>query len=223
MSCSGEGPDTSSTSSDRRSTRFVSRLAARGDEAMRNGDVEHARDLLVQGLSLWRGDALADVMYHEFAQAEIARLTATRLAATEGRIDADLALGRAAGLIGELEGLVRTHPLREHLRAQLMLALMRSGRQADALRAYQSARDVLVAELGLEPSEELRELEAAILQGDETVVRPDLSPESPQPRTNLRVPLTTLVGRHDDLDALRPLLHTKRLVTLVGPGGVGKS
>src|SRR5262249_33996170 len=87
----------------------------------------------------------------------------------------------------------------------------------------QSAREVLVAELGLEPSEELRELESAILQGDESVVRPELSPESPQPRTNLRVPLTTLVGRHHDLDALRPLLQTKRLVTLVGPGGVGKS
>jgi predicted ATPase/DNA-binding SARP family transcriptional activator len=198
-------------------------FASRGDEAMRDGDVEHARELLVQALSLWRGDALADVAYHEFAQAEIARLNEARLAATEGRIDADLALGRAAGLIGELEGLVRTHPLREHLRAQLMLALVRSGRQVDALRAYQSAREVLVAELGLEPSDELRELESAILQGDETVVRPELSPESPQPRTNLRVPLTTLVGRHHDLDALRPLLHTKRLVTLVGPGGVGKS
>ena len=113
---------------------------------MRHGDVEDARDLLDQGLSLWRGDALADVAYQEFAQVEIARLTEARLAATEARIDADLALGRDAGLIAELETIVRAHPLREHLRAQLMLALIRSGRQADALRAYQSARAVLVEE-----------------------------------------------------------------------------
>jgi predicted ATPase/DNA-binding SARP family transcriptional activator len=198
-------------------------FAARGHQAMRNGDVEHARELLDQGLLLWRGDALADVAYREFAQFEIARLTEARLTATERRIDADLALGREAGLIGELEGLVRAHPLREHLRAQLMLALVRSGRQADALRVYQSARAVLVEELGLEPSEELRALESAILQGDATVVRPNLAPESPHLRTNLRMPLTALVGRRHDLDALRPLLHARRLVTLVGPGGVGKT
>ena len=104
-----------------------------------------------------------------------------------------------------------------------MLALIRSGRQADALRAYQSARAVLVEELGLEPSEELQALETAILQQDDTVGRRVLVVESPRPRTNLRVPLTRLIGRRHDLDALRPLLQAHRLVTLVGPGGVGKS
>ena len=166
---------------------------------------------------------LADVAYEQFAQVEIARLTEARLVATEARIDADLALGREAGLISELEQLVLAHPLREHLRAQLMLALARSGRQAEALRSYQSARAVLGDELGLEPSEELRALEAAILQQDEAVVRRDTATRCARPRTNLRTPLTTLIGRRDDLDVFRPLLHAQRLVTLVGPGGVGKS
>jgi predicted ATPase/DNA-binding SARP family transcriptional activator len=201
--------------------RFES-LAARGHEAMRGGDVGHARELLDQALALWRGEALADVAYEEFAQVEIARLNEARLVATEARIDADLALGREAGLISELEQLVLAYPLREHLRAQLMLALTRAGRQADALRSYQSARAVLGEELGLEPSQELRALESAILQQDETVVRSDAA-ASPRPRANLRIPLTTLIGRRADLDALRPVLHEQRLVTLVGPGGVGKS
>ena len=198
-------------------------LAARGHEAMRSGDVAGARELLDEALKLWRGDALADVAYEEFAQVEIARLTEARLVATEARIDADLALGRGADLISELEQLVLAYPLREHLRAQLMLALARSGRQADALRSYQSAREVLGEELGLEPSRSCGSSKPRSFNKTKQSFAATPRPRRRAPRTNLRIPLTTLIGRRHDLDALRPLLHTQRLVTLVGPGGVGKS
>src|SRR4029079_4815570 len=144
-------------------------LASLGHEAMKTGDATRARELLDQALSIWRGDPLVDFAYEEFAQGDIARLAEARLVATEVRIDAELALGGDITLISELEQLVGAHPLREHLHAQLMLALSRSGRQADALRVYQRARDVLGADLGLEPSAELRELEVAILQQEQSV------------------------------------------------------
>jgi predicted ATPase len=198
-------------------------LAAQGYEAMRAQQPERARELLDTALGLWRGNALADVAYEQFAQADIARLAEARLVATEVRIDADLALGRLSGLIGELEQLVLTYPLREHLHAQLMLALSRSGRPAEALRAYQSARTILNEELGLEPSAELRSLEEAILRQDDQVVRPAGEHVSAGARTNLRTPLTPLIGRQHDLTALRPVASGQRLVTFVGPGGVGKS
>jgi predicted ATPase/DNA-binding SARP family transcriptional activator len=198
-------------------------LVTSGHEAMRQGDPARARGLFEDALRLWRGDPLADVAYEEFAQPDIARLLEARLVAIEVRIDADLALGRDTALIGELEQLVVAHPLREHLRAQLMLALSRSGRQAEALRAYQSAREVLGEELGLEPSAELRALEAAILQQDHAVVGREGEATSGRPKTNLRTPLTTLIGRTLDMEALRPVVRAHRLVTLVGPGGVGKS
>src|SRR6266508_6085138 len=121
-------------------------------------DTGAAADLLRDALELWRGPALADVGYEEFAQTEIARLEELRLVALEERIEADLRLGRHTALVAELEALVREHPLRERLRRQVMLALYRSGRQADALKAYRVARETLLDELGLEPSVELREL-----------------------------------------------------------------
>jgi len=121
---------------------------------------------LTAALALWRGPPLAEFAYERFAQPEIARLEELRLATLEQRIAADLELGRHAELVGELESLVQEHPLRERLRAQLMLALYRSGRQAEAVAAYQSARRALVEELGLEPSRSLRELEQAILRQD---------------------------------------------------------
>jgi len=198
-------------------------LASRGHEAMRVGDALRAHELLEEALSIWRGDPLVDFAYEEFAQGDIARLAEARLVATEVRIDADLALGRDVALISELEQLVGAYPLREHLHAQLMLALSRSGRQAEALRAYQRARDVLGEELGLQPSAELRDLEAAILQQHESVVRRESDARQSRARTNLRTPLTAMIGRDQEMDALRPILQTRRLVTLVGPGGVGKS
>ena len=122
---------------------------------------------LGEALELWRGEPLADLRYQSFAQPEIARLTERRVAALEDRIEADLAIGQHHELVGELEWLVAHHPYRERLHGQLMLALYRCGRQADALHAYQQARSTLVEQLGIEPGPALRELERAILAQDE--------------------------------------------------------
>jgi DNA-binding SARP family transcriptional activator len=130
-------------------------------------DSQHAAELLREALSLWRGAPLADVAYEAFAQMEIARLEELRFAALEQRIDVELALGRDQQLVGELEGLVGEYPLRERLRGQLMLALYRSGRQAEALAIYEDGRRLLDDELGLEPSESLKRLQRAILAHDD--------------------------------------------------------
>jgi predicted ATPase/class 3 adenylate cyclase len=146
-------------------------LLAEGRSARAAGDPA-AGETLREALSLWHGPPLADFRYEPFAQAEIGRLEELRLAALEERIDVDLDLGRHAELVGELEGLVSLHPLRERLRGQLMLALYRSGRQAEALDAYQETRRALVDELGIDPSPPLRELEAAILRQDAALALP---------------------------------------------------
>ena len=157
--------------------RFA-RLADDGRAALHVGDFTAAGAALRDALDLWRGPALADFLYEPFAQVDIARLEDLRIAALEDRIEADLAVGRHADLVAELESLVDAHPLRERPRAQLMLALYRSGRQADALAAYRRARDTLVEELGIEPGPALRELEAAILRQDETLL-PDAAAVAP--------------------------------------------
>ena len=131
-----------------------------------------ALEALEQALALWRGPVLADLSYEAFAQAEIARLEDLRVAAVEQLIEAKLALGRHAEVVGQLETLIVEHPYRERLRAQLMLALYRCDRQADALQAYQDARRKLVEELGIEPGERLRELESAILAQDAALAVP---------------------------------------------------
>ena len=135
---------------------------------------DDASDRLREALALFRGPVLADVAYEPFAQGEIARIEELRLEALEARIAADLGRGRHAGLVPELESLVRSHPLRERLRAQLALALYRAGRQADALEVVREGRRKLVDELGLEPAEELKVLERAILAHD-----PELEPPGP--------------------------------------------
>ena len=142
------------------------RLVDEGRSLLARGLPADASERLHDALSLWRGPALADFAYESFAQAAIARLEEIRLAAVELRIDADLALGRHDELVGELEALVAEHPLRERLRRYLMTALYRSGRQAEALDAYQDARRALVDELGIDPSPALQELERAILRQD---------------------------------------------------------
>jgi class 3 adenylate cyclase len=136
----------------------------------RTADASARAERLRSALALWRGPALADFAYEQFAQAEIGRLDELRLTALEERIDADLELGRHGELVGELEALVTEHPLRERLRGQLMLALYRAGRQADALAAYRDGRRLLREELGLDPGEELRKLERAILKQDAALV-----------------------------------------------------
>src|SRR5438128_2455935 len=146
-------------------------------------DLDRFRLLVEEGafesaLALWRGPPLADFSYRRFARAEIARLEELRLGTLEERIDGDLAAGRHAELVGELEALVGEHPLRERLRAQLMLAFYRSGRQAEALEAYQEARRALVEELGIDPGRELRELHQAILNQDPALDLEDIPQEA---------------------------------------------
>jgi YVTN family beta-propeller protein len=142
------------------------RLFREGREALARGDPVEAAAILESALALWRGAALADLLYEPFAATESERLEERRLMALEDRIDADLALGRSVELVPELEALVREHPLRERLLGQLMLALYRSGRQAEALAALQGARHRLAEELGLEPGPQLLELEHRILEHD---------------------------------------------------------
>ena len=139
-------------------------LVADGRRALAAGQAEHAATLLRDALSLWRGPPLAELAFEPFAQAEIARLREQRLAALEARVEADLAAGRHAAVVGELQALVAEHPARERLAAQLMLALYRCGRQTDALEAYRRTRARLRDELGLEPGAALQGLQRQILQ-----------------------------------------------------------
>lgn len=150
-------------------------LLEEGRAAIGAGDPESAAETLRRALDLWRGPPLADFAYDSFAQQEIARLEELRLAAIEERIEADLAVGRHDAVVQELEQLVARHPLRERARGQLMLALYRSGRQAEALDVYRDGRRTLADQLGLEPSPTLQQLERAILAHDQVV-------QSPAPR-----------------------------------------
>jgi YVTN family beta-propeller protein len=154
----------------------LERLVREGSEALCDGQFERAAGLLCDGLALWRGPPLAEFAYDSFARPEIGRLCELRLQALQARIDADLALARHALLVGELEALVGEHPLAERLRGQLMLALYRSGRQADALEVYRQTRRVWLEDLGLEPGEDLKRLHQGILDHD-----PGLDLASPAP------------------------------------------
>jgi DNA-binding SARP family transcriptional activator len=165
-------------------------LLASGREALARGAAADAAGLLRRALALWRGPALADFRFEPFAQAEIARLEELRLDCIEERIEADLALGAAGELVGELQRLTAEEPLRERLRGQLMLALYRSDRQADALAVYRDLRNLFAEELGLEPAPALRELEAAILRQDPAVGMPMAPPVSAP--TPVRKPVTVL-------------------------------
>jgi DNA-binding SARP family transcriptional activator len=151
------------------------RLRERGRTALAAGSPAAASDLLRQALALWRGPALAEFQ-EPFAEIEARRLEDQHLACVEDRVDADLALGRDSSLIGELEALVARHPLRERARGQLMVALYRGGRQADALAGYRGFREMLSDELGIDPSPALRDLERRILQHDPTLERPTTRP-----------------------------------------------
>ena len=175
------------------------------DEA-RHAEPAVAAQKLRESLAIWRGPPLADLAYEPFAQTEIARLEELRLAALDRRIDADLASGRHADLVGELQALVAEHPLRERLRCQLMIALYRSARQAEALDVYSAARRKLSEELGLEPSEELKQLEQAILRQDPAL---ELPGPAPTPASS-GAPERTLLIVPTALDALGSLLALAR-------------
>lgn len=186
-----------------------------------NGDEpDETANSLREALSLWRGHPYADVdAYDSVLTTEITRLNELRVGAIEQRVGADLARGRHRELVAELESLTAEHPFREGFRAQQMMALYRSGRQAEALRAYQAARTTLGEQLGIEPSKDLRDLEERLVLQD-----PSLTLVADKAtRTNLRQPFSSFIGRGDELADIDKLLDTNRLVTLTGPGGVGKT
>ena len=203
------------------------RQVADGRKALAAGHGEAAASELREALELWRGPPLAELASTPFAPAEIARLEEQHLAAVEVRVEADLAAGRHAELVGELQQLTSRHPWRERLHAQLMLALYRSGRQADALEAYRHAREVLVEQLGIEPGAELHHLHEAILAHDPALDAAPVAAAAPPPRPSppLPDPPTALIGRESELEIIASHLLDRgtRLLTLVGPGGVGKT
>jgi DNA-binding SARP family transcriptional activator len=176
-------------------TRFE-QLVEDGARALDSGRSEHAAAVLREALSLWRGPALADLAFEPFASAEIARLEEQRLAALEARIEADLAAGRHAELVGELRHLVAVNPTRERLAAQLMLALYRCSRQTDALEVYQDTRHALIADVGIEPGPCLRELQEAILRQDTALAGRDAAPNFPP--TLDTASMSSLIGGEDE-------------------------
>ncbi|NED99915.1 AfsR/SARP family transcriptional regulator [Phytoactinopolyspora halotolerans] len=227
------------------------RMTTAGRAAARAGEPETAAHLLREALDLWRGAALSDVAEKDYFRGPAARLAEMRLAAIEDRVEADLRLGRGAELTTELTTVVAEHPLRERLVASLMRSLCAAGRPAEALQAYESARQELADTLGTDPSAELSTLHTAILRGElgsgparsaaapgtpsSEAVPPsawtvDRAPSSEAsgpltsgPQTNLRAGLTSFIGRDEDVVEVGRLVDRHRLVTLTGPGGAGKT
>ena len=201
-------------------------LVAAGRRLVAEGEAAQGSTALGEALGLRRGEPLAEFAYAGFADVERAHLDELTLVAIEARAGADLELGLHGDLVGELEALCREHPLRERLWELLILGLYRAGRQAEALAAYTEARDRLVDELGIEPGPALRELQTRVLAQD-----PALTPPGPaRPRAagpaatgNLRAQLSSFIGRDAELEQLREVIRSHRLVTLIGPGGAGKT
>ena len=208
------------------------RLYDEGREAMSKGNPETAAAKIGEALTLWRGAPLADLTYASFAQSEISRLEEMRLAALEDRIEADLQRGRHTAVIGDLERLIASEPLRERPRRQLMLALYRSGRQAEALEVYRRAHRSLVDGLGIEPGRELKELQAAILRQDpELDLRPataDRTQEAAIETAAAETPSESFVGRENELAEFQAafdeaLAGRMSLFLIAGEPGIGKS
>jgi WD40 repeat protein/DNA-binding SARP family transcriptional activator/energy-coupling factor transporter ATP-binding protein EcfA2 len=212
-------------------TRFEC-LVEEAAAAFRDGRADEAGSRLRDALGLWRGPALADFAGEEFAQSAVGRLEELRIVAMEQRIAAELAMGGDGSLVPELLVLVGKHPLREQLRAQLMLALYRGGRQAEAAEAFHEARRVLVDDLGIEPSAELRALHTRILRQDPSLVPsaappPALHADVRNPYKGLRpfleVDTADFFGREALTTRLIELIGENRFVAVVGPSGSGKS
>jgi len=209
-------------------------LAARSAEARRSQDAPTSLAIATEALARFRGEVLIDAGEGSWLAAHRVRLEEVRLGLLEDQLAARVELGTGGDVIGELESLVGQHPLREGLWSSLITALYRSGRQADALAAYGRVREVLVEELGIEPGPQLRDLEVQVLQQSPALaLRDPPAPTTPVPSTdvppsvpqggNLPALTSTLVGRETDLDTVTARLREQRLVTLVGPAGVGKT
>ncbi|MFF5296681.1 AfsR/SARP family transcriptional regulator [Paractinoplanes globisporus] len=203
-------------------SREFTRLAAAGSRALAAREFATASELLADALSRWRGPALGEFADEPFARVEAARLEALRAQATEDRFEAELAAGRHGAVVAGLLTAVAEHPLRERFRAQLMLALYRSGRQGDALAQFAEARATLADQLGVDPGPDLAALHEEILRHD-----PKLAPHPAASKAGGRPvaaeALTSFVGRERDLAETRARLRAGRLVTLTGPGGAGKT
>lgn len=202
-------------------------LAGQGRRALADGDAQAAALVLRDALHLWRGHVLADAAGCDFADAAAARLTELRSSVLADRIEADLALGEGASLVGELRALLAADPLAERPRGLLMRALCAAGRQAEALTVYGQGRELLADRLGVDPSAQLEQVYLRILRGEEgqtRAERPVLAPLGPaERRPRGHSPLTSFVGRDDELSVVLKNLGVARLVTLTGPGGVGKT
>ncbi|MGC5039141.1 BTAD domain-containing putative transcriptional regulator [Streptomyces sp. DT190] len=202
--------------------RFTA-LVRQGRAALAEGAAARAAPLLREALGLWRGEPLSDLPAHGL-QGVVAALNEQRLYAWELRIDADLALGRAADVLPELRGLVGAHPLREHFWAQRMLALFDCGRQGEALASYREVTALLSEELGVAPGAELRQVHQRLLAAAPNLDEAPAVRTAPSTRVDeLPVEMTTFVGREAELAEVRRLLGAARLVTLTGVGGVGKT
>ena len=208
-------PDTVTTDAE----QFEVTVAA-ARQAFATGENERAASLVDESLALWRGAALAEFRYDDFALADAERLDDERVAAIELQLDIALSDGRHAEASPQLAQLTREHPLREGLWARRVLALYRSGRRSEALGVFRDARDSF-AEVGLEPGVDLRELEQQIIDQDSS-----LDPGATRagaPSHNLPAPPNRLVGREADIESVSELVEAGRLVTLIGPGGAGKT
>ncbi|WP_329429229.1 winged helix-turn-helix domain-containing protein [Streptosporangium sp. NBC_01495] len=197
-------------------------LAKRGGRELAVGAAGQAASLLGEALALWRGDALADVRDIPFAGTAGTRLDELRVAAAEDRFEAELRLGHHGEILADVEAAAADHPLRERLAGLRMRTLHAAGRQSDALVVFEKVRRTLAEELGVDPSEELRKTHVAVLRGELEI--PEAAPARPDALPGrLPAQLTSFVGRGDELRLLAGLLETSRLVTVVGPGGVGKT
>ncbi len=199
-------------------------LAGAGRRELLAGDPVTASRTLTTALALWRGAPLADADDAPYATAPTARWDETRLGACADRIAAELALGNAAGMIGELDELVAAHPLREQFVGQLMTALAATGRTADALAAYEALRRRLADLLGADPGPEISAQHLALLRGEQpaTPGQP-AAPAPPGRRTNLHAAVSSFIGREAELARIAELVARTRLTTIVGPGGAGKT
>ncbi|MFD8558681.1 BTAD domain-containing putative transcriptional regulator [Streptosporangium canum] len=196
--------------------------AKRGGRELAAGAAQRAASLLDEALALWRGDALADVRDAPFAGTAGARLEELRVAAVEDRFEAELRLGRHDEILADMAAVAAGHPLRERLAGLRMRALHAAGRQSDALAVFEEVRGTLAEELGVDPSEALRKTHLAVLRGKLEI--PEAGQARPEAaRGRLPARLTSFVGRAKELGLLAGLLETSRLVTVVGPGGVGKT